>query len=197
VIGAFGDDGGGTNAGSAYVFVRSGGLWTQQAKLTASDAAPYDQFGSSVSASVDTAVIGAHYDDHAGGTNAGSAYVFVRSTGVWIPQAKLRASDAAESDEFGYSVSVSGDTAVIGAFFDDNAGGLNAGSAYVFDLHCSIPGDLDGNGVVDLADFVLFADCINGPIGVPAGNCTGAADLNHDGFVDLADFALFQAAFPG
>ncbi len=80
----------------------------------------------------DTAVIGARYDDHAGGTNAGAAYVFVRSGGVWSQQAKLTASDAAASDHFGYSVAISGDTAVIGARGDDHAGGTSAGSAYVF-----------------------------------------------------------------
>jgi len=102
------------------------------AKLLASDAAAGDRFGISVAVSGDTAVIGAYNDDHAGGTNAGSAYVFVRSGGVWTQQAKLTASDAAEYDHFGISVSVSGDTAVIGADYDDHAGGTNAGSAYVF-----------------------------------------------------------------
>ena len=132
VIGAYGNDDGGANAGSAYVFVRSGGVWTQQAKLTASDAAANDIFGYSVAVSGDTVVIGAQADDHTGGTDAGSAYVFVRSGAVWTQQAKLTASDAAAGDVFGYSVGVSGDTAVIGARYDDHAGGTDAGSAYVF-----------------------------------------------------------------
>jgi hypothetical protein len=136
VVGAAEDDhAGGTNAGSTYVFLRSGGPgapgWTQQAKLTASDAAESDRFGYSVSISGDTAVIGAVADDHPGGVNAGSAYVFVRSGGVWTQQAKLTASDAAASDRFGHSVSVSGDTAVIGAVWDRDAGEMS-GSAYVF-----------------------------------------------------------------
>jgi len=199
VIGAmYNSHAGGTDAGSAYVFVRSGGVWTQQAKLTASDAAASDYFGQSVSVSGDTAVIGAYEDDHAGGTYAGSAYVFARSEGVWTEQAKLTASDAAADDEFGVSVSVSGDTAVIGARWDDHAGGSNAGSAYVFDLNCSMPGDLDGDGDVDLADFVLFADCLSGPgVAYPVG--CDAADLEGagDGDVDLADFAVFQELFTG
>jgi len=107
VIGVEGDDhAGGTDAGSAYVFVRSGGVWTFQAKLTASDAAASDRFGVSVSVSGDTAVIGALEDDHAGESNAGSAYVFVHSGGVWTQQAKLMASDAAWYDYFGNSVVV-------------------------------------------------------------------------------------------
>ena len=114
VIGADSDDhAGGTNAGSAYVFVRSGGIWTQQAKLAASDAASGDVFGCSVSLSDDTAVIGAFLDSHAAGSGAGSAYVFVRSGGVWTQQAKLTASDAAAGDYFGGPVSISGDTALI------------------------------------------------------------------------------------
>jgi hypothetical protein len=102
------------------------------AKLLASDAAENDWFGSSVALSGDTAVIGACYDDNAGGIDAGSAYVFVLLGGVWTQQTKLIASDAAAYDRFGVSVAVSGDTAVIGAFHDDNAGGTDAGSAYVF-----------------------------------------------------------------
>jgi hypothetical protein len=133
VIGAFYDDhAGGSDAGSAYIFTRTGGVWTQQAKLTASDAATFELFGSSVAVSSDTAVIGAQNDDHAGGTDAGSAYVFTRTGGVWTQQQKLTASDAAASDHFGRAVAVSGGTAVVGAFGDDHAGGIGAGSAYVF-----------------------------------------------------------------
>jgi hypothetical protein len=133
VVGAGNDDnGGGANAGSVYVFVRSGTVWTQQQKLTASDAAPNDGFGVSVSVSDNTAMVGASSDDNAGGVDAGSAYVFVRTGGVWTQQAKLIASDAAASDFFCTSVALSGNTAVVGAFHDDNVGGLDAGSAYVF-----------------------------------------------------------------
>ncbi len=127
VIGAYGDDGIGSTSGSAYVFVGSGTVWTQLGKLTASDAAASDYFGWSVSVSGDTAVIGATGDD--GGT--GSAYVFTRSGTVWTQLGKLTASDAAAQDYFDSSVSVSGDTAVIGANYDDGIG-TDSGSAYVF-----------------------------------------------------------------
>ncbi len=130
VVGAYGDDDGGTDSGSAYVFVRSGTIWSEQDKLVASDAAPDDRFGSSVAASGDTAVVGAYRDDDAG-TNSGSAYVFVRSGTMWSEQAKLLGSDAALGDSFGFSVAVSGDTAVVGALGDDDAGS-SSGSAYVF-----------------------------------------------------------------
>ena len=101
------------------------------AKLTAGDAAAGDSFGFAVSVSGDTAVIGAYRDDDAG-SNSGSAYVFLRSGSSWT-QPKLTASDAAAGDEFGHSVSVSGDTAIIGAPGDDDAAS-NSGSAYAFVL---------------------------------------------------------------
>src|SRR6266508_458911 len=121
-----------SDAGSAYVFVRSGTSWSQQAMLTASDAAVFDLFGRALAVSGDTAVIGAPSDDTDAGPNAGSAYVFVRSGTSWSQQAKLTASDAAAFDFFGAAVAISGDTVVVGALADDTDAGSNAGSAYVF-----------------------------------------------------------------
>jgi hypothetical protein len=133
VVGAPVDDtAAGPNAGSAYVFVRSGTSWSQQAKLTASDAAVFDLFGRALAVSGDTVVIGAPSDDTDAGREAGSAYVFVRSGTSWSQQSKLTASDAAASDTFGLSVAVSGDMAVVGAISDDTDAGPDAGSAYVF-----------------------------------------------------------------
>ena len=132
VIGAFGNDDNGADSGSAYVFVRNGvGLWTQQAKLLPNDGAAADHFGGSVSVSGDTAVIAANDNDD-NGDNSGSAYVFVRNgVGEWIQQAKLLPDNGAAEDGFGGSVSVSGNTAVIGASGNDD-NGANSGSAYVF-----------------------------------------------------------------
>jgi len=143
VIGAPWTDEWGPSSGSAYVFRRddngtpsdpSDDFWVEQAKLIASDAAEGDQFGYSVSISGDVAVIGAHLDDD-GGHDSGSAYVFEKPPGGWedmTETAKLTAADAAVNDEFGDSVSISGDVAVIGAPGDDD-GGYNSGSAYVFE----------------------------------------------------------------
>jgi hypothetical protein len=132
VVGASGDDDAGASSGSAYVYTRdAGGAWSQQAKLTASDQAESDFFGNSVSISGDTVVVGAHGNDDAG-SYSGSAYVFTRDAGgAWSEQAKLTASDAAASDWFGRVVSVNGDTAVIGAYGDDDAGS-ESGAVYVF-----------------------------------------------------------------
>ncbi len=132
VVGARADSGAAGNQGSAYVFVRSGGVWSQQQKLEASDAAENDQFGTSVAISGETVVVGASQDDGVAGGAQGSAYVFVRSAGVWSQQQKLEASDAAANDEFGFSVAISGEAIVVGARFDSGATGPDQGSAYVF-----------------------------------------------------------------
>ncbi|HEX8474328.1 MAG TPA: hypothetical protein VF666_09875, partial [Pyrinomonadaceae bacterium] len=133
IVGAYLDDNsGGTDAGSVYVFVRSGATWTEQQRLQASGASSGDIFGASVSLSGDTLIAGSYLDTHTGGQAAGSAYIFTRSNGVWTEQQRLQASDASSGDLFGNAVSVSGDIAVVGADEDDHSGGQGAGSAYVF-----------------------------------------------------------------
>ncbi len=131
VIGADLDDDGGDASGSAYVFVRSGTVWTQQQKLTALDASPADQFAFSVSISGDTIVVGASADD-APAVNSGSAYVFVRSGTAWSQQARLTASDGAADDLFGTAVAVSAETALVGARLADAPGAVDAGATYAF-----------------------------------------------------------------
>tara|TARA_B110000444_G_scaffold111119_1_gene104869 strand:+ start:91 stop:1413 length:1323 start_codon:yes stop_codon:yes gene_type:complete len=131
VVGAFGEDTGADSAGAAYVFTRSGTTWSQQAKLQASDAQASDQFArEAISISGDTIVVGAYRED-TGGSDAGSAYVFIRSGTSWSQQAKLQASDAAAGDRFGAAVSISSDTIVAGASLEDTAG-TDTGSVYVF-----------------------------------------------------------------
>jgi MYXO-CTERM domain-containing protein len=133
LVGATGDDTArGIDVGSAYVFVRSGTSWTQHAKLEASDAQERDTFGSAVALDGDTALVGARNVNLAGAFGAGAAYVFVRSGTSWTQQARLVASDGAESDALGAVVALDGDTALVGAFIDDTARGIDAGSAYVF-----------------------------------------------------------------
>ena len=130
VIGADTDDLTGTREGSAYAFKRSGDTWVEVGKLTASDGEDGDLFGGSVAIDGAYAVIGADLDDLTG-TREGSAYVFQRSGDSWVEVDKLTASDAADDDNFGWSVAIDGDFAVIGARFDDLAG-MGEGSAYVF-----------------------------------------------------------------
>ena len=155
-------------AGAAYVFVRSGTTWTQQAYLKASNTGADDYFGT-VAVSGDTVVVGAYYEASAAtGVNgnqgddsasaAGAAYVFVRSGTTWSQQAYLKASNTEAGDEFGRSsVAVSGDTVVIRARLEDSAAtgvngnqsdnsAVNSGAAYVFTCSHRVALDSDGSG---------------------------------------------------
>jgi alpha-tubulin suppressor-like RCC1 family protein len=121
-----------TNAGAAYIFVRSGTTWAQQEKLIASDLGGYDFFGRSVSISGEYAIIGAPlWDIGSSDTIEGVAYIFKRDGTSWSEQQKLIASDAGANDNFGASVSISGDYAIVGAWPEDE-GGSDAGAAYIF-----------------------------------------------------------------
>jgi FG-GAP repeat protein len=138
-------------SGAAYVFVRSGGVWTQQAYLKASNTDLGDNFGTSVAISEDSAATGVNGNQADNSGHCGAAYVFVRSAGGWSQQAYLKISNTyptrqsvlALGDQFGASVAISGDTVVVGAYAEDNAAtGVNssvmnftvpqAGAAYVF-----------------------------------------------------------------
>jgi hypothetical protein len=148
-------------AGAAYVFVRDGTNWSQQAYLKASNTGggifgrtSGDSFGRSVALSGDTAVVGAVTESSgATGVNgdqsdnsayqSGAAYVFVRSETGWSQQAYLKASNTDAGDYFGWSVSISGDTVLVGAPHEaSGATGVNgdqsdnsafqAGAAYIF-----------------------------------------------------------------
>lgn len=129
VIGASGDDDNGNVSGSAYVF-RDNGSWRPEAKLLADDGEDLDGFGFSLSVSGDAVLIGAPRDCD-NGDEAGSAYVFRYDGSSWFQEAKLLADDGKAFDAFGYSVSLSGDLALVGARFDDEGRG-ETGSAYVF-----------------------------------------------------------------
>jgi hypothetical protein len=125
---------GGGRLGSAYVFVRSGNTWTQQAKLTGSDAAMGDGFGISVSVYGDTALVGAWNGCEGACQPEGAAYVFVRNGTTWTQEAKLISSDGEEYDIFGHSVSLDMDAALVGAYIDNEPDDPQPRrvSAYVF-----------------------------------------------------------------
>ena len=124
--------GGNAGAGAAYVFTRTGTTWTQQQKLTASDAAAGDQFGHAVALDGDTALVGANFKLVGTYAHAGVAYVFTRTGTTWTPQQELTADDAAAMDMFGTSVALDGDTALVGAEFKLVGTYTHAGAAYVF-----------------------------------------------------------------
>jgi len=121
VIGATGSN---SNTGAAYVFTGSGSTWTQQAKLTAADGAAGDYFGYAVALSGSTALVGAPGKS----TSTGAAYVYAGSGSSWPQQAELTAPDPATTAYFGWSVALSGSTALVGAPGNNNY----TGTAYVF-----------------------------------------------------------------
>ena len=137
IVGAYAEDSGGlTNAGSAYIFTRSGTTWAQEAKLNSIDKQANDQFGYSVAIdSTGTRVIvGANTEAPSGILNAGSVYLFVRSGTIWTQEVKLDSIDKEANDLFGASVSIdsSGTRVVIGAHAEDPNNLNAAGSAYIF-----------------------------------------------------------------
>ncbi|UCC30878.1 MAG: FG-GAP repeat protein [Phycisphaerales bacterium] len=136
LVGAHLDDceDGSQDCGSVYVYRSNRSGWIEEAKLTASDAAPDDAFGHCISVDGDVVLVGAPYNDcEDGSPNCGSAYVYRRRGNHWVEEAKLTAHDAASDDIFGYSGSLSGDVALMGAGKDDwGDGPFRAGSVYVF-----------------------------------------------------------------
>ena len=130
VAGAVLDDDNGANRGSVYVFKRSGSSWTQEAKLVAGEGNAHDEFGGSVCIEGNSVIVGATGDDGLG-ENAGAAYIFERTGNDWIQQARLVALDGAGGENFGNSVSIDGNYAVIAANLDADMG-QGSGSAYIF-----------------------------------------------------------------
>src|SRR5262249_33948648 len=120
VVGAYAS---GAQQGAAYVFVRTGGTWSQQAKLTTTPVGPHDVFGLAVAVSGDLAIIGADTS----GVFPGTAYAFQRTGGAWAQTQTF--SGTQPSDSFGYGVALDGTTAIIGA---NSGGSIGQGSAYIF-----------------------------------------------------------------
>lgn len=192
-----------SGTGAVYVFVRSAGVWSQQQKLIADDAASGDQFGFTVAIEGDTVVIGAPSDDD-GAPQSGSVYVFVRTGGIWTQRQKAVANDPGDGSSVGISVSFSTNTIVAGALL----GEINmpdSGSAYFFDLSCEGACCLgDGNCL-----FLNPADCEmmggthlgNGTL-CSAESCAFlgrgcAGDLNNDCAVTTLDIPAFVDALLG
>ncbi len=116
--------------GAAYVFTRSGTIWSQQTKLSDPVAATGDRFGAAVAVSGNVAVVGA-YNKSLVTNGAGAAYFFTRAGTLWSQPWPVVASDAASNDEFGWSVGLAGNTAVIGAQWKTVGGQPEAGAAYI------------------------------------------------------------------
>ncbi|MCH7703198.1 MAG: PKD domain-containing protein, partial [Planctomycetes bacterium] len=209
IVGSIFDDDNGTGSGSAYLFDTTTGQ--QIVKLLADDGAEDDHFGISVAISGDTAIVGTWLDDD-NGDASGSAYLFDTTTGQQI--AKLLADDGAEGDWFGFSVTIDGATAIVGALLDDD-NGIDSGSAYVFDsatgqqLAKLLPDDgaasdiFGGSVAISGATAIVGAhlDDANGDESGSAyvfdlacsTDCEG--DANGDGVVDPLDTGFVLARF--
>jgi len=140
------------NSGAVYVFTRNSGVWAQQAYVKASDTHASDQFGLSLAIDADTLAVGAPYQDSAAGDDpddayttydSGAVYVFIRATGTWSEQARIKATAVHAGDHFGWSTALAGDTLLVGAPLEDSsATGLvgdptdtrarDSGAAYLF-----------------------------------------------------------------
>jgi hypothetical protein len=121
------------------VYTNTGGSWIQQAKLTAADGAANSSFGYSVAISGNTIVVGATNAYVNGHTKQGEAYVFTNTTGTWTQQAKLTAPDGAASDQLGYSVAISDNTLVLGAYVGKAYVFTNTGGAWAQQADLSVP----------------------------------------------------------
>ncbi|MGB2985717.1 MAG: S8 family serine peptidase, partial [Phycisphaerae bacterium] len=152
-IGSPKDDDQGSNSGSAYVFEWNGATWNEQEKFTASYSGPDDDFGASVSIGDDCVVVGAAKDDVLD-DDTGSVYVFGRRGSTWSKQTRLTLPDAGADDQFGVSVAVSDNFAVVGALARDPGGHSDAGSAYTY----GVAGDCNENTIEDVCD-ILDGTC--------------------------------------
>jgi len=194
LVGAFNDSPSGPTSGSAFVFRRVGTSWSEEQKLIASDGAVADAFGWSVSIEGDVVVVAARLED-SGGLDSGAAYVYRRDpdSGLWGDEGKFVGGDSAANDSFAYSLSLSQDRVLCGAWADDDNGFDESGSAYVFlgtaGVDCDANGvadtcdvlagvsDADGNGVLDVCEGgPRFCDASDGSLAsCPCGNAGGAA----------------------
>ncbi len=165
-------------------------LGDQLAKLLADDGASGDQFGWSVAISPDGigAIVGAYLDDD-NGTNSGSAYLFDTTTGRQI--AKLLPNDGAAEDFFGTSVAISGATAIVGAYGDDDNGNFS-GSAYLFDAAAPgrRPWDLNGSGDVNVLDLLALLAAW-GPC--PTAPCPHMCGFDDDCIIGILDLLILLA----
>ncbi|NKI33856.1 cadherin-like domain-containing protein [Wenzhouxiangella sp. XN79A] len=164
------DDDNGSSSGSAYVFDFNGTSWGESAKLTPADGAAFDQFGRSVSLASDRALVGTPFDDD-NGSSSGSAYVFDFNGTSWGESAKLTPADGAASDQFGFSVSLANDRALVGAYRDDD-NGTDSGSAYVFTFNQPPAAQDDAFGALEDQPLSgnVFIDNGSGPDADPDGD---------------------------
>ncbi|MFZ1322958.1 MAG: FG-GAP-like repeat-containing protein [Ignavibacteria bacterium] len=195
IVGAYNNDGGGTNFGRAYVYF--GGItMNNTADVILTGSAFSDQFGYSVSSAGDVngdgysdLIIGAPYND-AGGSNAGQAYVYFGGVSIDI-NVDVYLTGVAASEQFGFSVSSTGDVnrdgysdVIVGAPYS-NAGGSNAGRACVY---------FGGSSMNNTADVIMTGEAVNSKLGNAVST---AGDMNGDGYADVLVGAIYFDAAIG
>ena len=210
IVGAYKTDDNALDSGSAYIFHKTNSSWSQVAKLHAGDPSANDQFGIAASISISSAgpvaIVGSFFADGSA-TDSGAAYIFRAAGSTWMQEAKLVAGDPGDGDHFGNAVSISGDMALIGAYFD-NGSASHTGAAYIFQKTSTGWAQqvklADTNGVI--GDQLGFSVAINGDLGLigawAADNSAGAdagaiyfvsqtpsADCNNNGVADSCDIA--------
>jgi hypothetical protein len=184
------DHSGFSAAGAVYVFERTGDTWTEVQKLTASDPGSWDIFGGFVEVVGEIAVVSAFLDDHSGLTDAGSAYVFVRSGDVWVEQQKLTESDPGDHRLFGFAPMPVGDMVFVSApsrYWPPTT--QDAGSLYAFrrlnDTWVEVERATASDG--EAGDSFGFGIRISGDFLV-----TGAVNDDHSGFIDAGSGYIYQ-----
>lgn len=213
VIGASEDDDNGSASGSAYIFKFDGAFWVQDAKLVPDDSNASDFFGEAVAISGNKVIVGSYWNDQ-GGINAGAAYVFVDDGTQWTQEAKLLASDAMPRDQFGFSVDIAGDIAIVGANNADSAE-IDSGAVYLYAYDGSqwnqtlkqipddaLEADTFANAVAITNEIAVIGSVNHDEMGEDSGsvyitlyNQAGPADLNTDGTLNFFDISLFLQLF--
>lgn len=200
VIGADSASAGAQQQGAAYVFDTSGGNWMQKTELTSDDGASLDSFGRFVAISGTTIFVGAPYAVIDGNAFEGAAYVFEGGSGTWGQTQKLIASDGTANGYFGWSVAVSGTTALIGA--NSYSNNTNPGLVYKFDKSSGIWAQTqelasgDGTGV-DLFGWSVALDGTNAILGEPFAQVHGVFAQGAAYFYAPASDAIFANGFDG
>ncbi len=213
IVGASEDDDNGNSSGSAYIFKFDGALWGQNAKLVPDDSNASDFFGEAVAISGNKVIVGSYWNDQ-GAINAGAAYVFADDGTQWTQEAKFVADDAMPSDQFGFSVAISNDVAIVGANKADSLF-LDSGAAYVYTFDGSLwsqqskqspedalEADTFANAVATTGDFGAMGSVNHDDAGLDAGSVyitsylqAGPADLNIDSTLNFFDISLFLQLF--
>ncbi len=218
LVGALRAPDGDVSPGAVYAFDRDGvGGWVEVQKLTPPGGQNSYFFGVSVAVDHDLAVVGAENADTRS-QNTGAAYVYQREPdGVWIQLAELVADNSRYQDEFGRSVAIDGNIAVVGAPFRDacDPNGrvhTDSGAAYVFAVSadedgdgimdaCLCPGDVDGDFYISLLDLLGVLANFGTSDVPPDPDCRAfwatrcAGDVDNDGDVDLSDLAMVLANY--